>query len=175
MPAAGQSTFDGNPYTSPPITTPYRPGDPDFNGRSLVDSQVNPPDPGSMVTANLLNGEAAEIIALRRLIHSATVSAKYVAGSPLVDSFAAGPSSFHAQVPTAQFSIARTGGGAAAGDVTITWPANSLPPNLTKPHATPNGVVPCMIAVDYVTNGVRVVTQDKNGNGIDIPFTVNIR
>ena len=174
-PASGKSTFDGNPNTSPAVTVPYRPGDDDFNGIALENDPVEPPDPQTMPTAPLLNSHSAEIVKLRELIHSAAVSVIFSGGNPAIDSFTAGPSAFTQASPTATFSVARHGGGAGAGDIDVTWPADSLPSAATKPSVSLNGTTPGIVCVSPITNGVRVVAQDHTGTAADLPFTVIIR
>lgn len=253
MPAPGTvSTFDGNPNTSPPVTSPYRPGTADFNGLSLQDDAVYPPDPTRMVVANLANAWSAFAMVFGRLCQSLTISVAFagVAGYPSLDSETASPTAvavpgtfpgttapwlastsyalnsyviptvangFYYQatsvsgthtsgaseptwpttigltvtdnaganqivwtcsgVTPGTITIARTNGGAAHGDITITWPANTFPASLTKPKgATLNtnlGAHSYSIGVTAISNGMRVTTN-QDTTPTDIPFTVEL-
>lgn len=178
MPAPGaQSTFDGNPLTSPPITAPYRPGLPDFNSLSLQDDQEYPPDP-SMPTANLMNSTAATCIVLGRMCQNVTLSVTYSGGNPGFDSFTASPTAVATNTAATTFTMVRTPGGAGSGDIFVYWAANTLPAALTRPMAHINGAVPGLIACDNFTNGghsgVRIVTQNQAGAATDLPFTVEV-
>ena len=157
----GQSPFD--------LATPYRPGTNDFNGNAKTDA-IDRPDPVTMPNAPEWTELCALAIAYGRVISAAKVSVKYVTGSPALDSFCAPGSN----VVSGTFTIARTGGGAASGDISITWAANTFPPQSVQPSARLNGTTPGIICCSSITNGVRVVTQDHTGAATDLPFTAEI-
>jgi len=176
MPAPGGSTFNGNVNASPPVTAPYRPGTADFNGIGLANSPVRPPNPATMPTAELLNTQSAMSVVYGRLVAAAIVSVKYAGGNPALDSYTAAPDAFYGAPAAKVFTVARTGGGAANGDISITWPAGALPAQLVQPRASLNvlpGAHSYSIGVVPITNGVRVVTNQDN-TATDLAFTVEI-
>ena len=157
----GQSPFD--------LATPYRPGTNDFNGNAKTDATPEP-DPVSMPNAPEWTELCALAVAYGRVIPAAKVSVKYVTGSPALDSFASAGSN----VVSGTFTIGRTGGGAANGDITITWPANTFPPQSVQPVARLNGTTPGGICCSAVANGVRVVAVNMSNAATDLPFTVDV-
>ena len=170
MPAGGKASWDGNPNTSPPTTAPYRPGTADFNGLGITDDLVNAPNAATMPTANLLNSWSAFAVVFGRMIPNLTLSVRYAAGAPVLDSFTAAPTG----VIAGNLTVARTGGGAVSGDISITWPAGTFPAALTQPKGSMNGILPGMIAVSAITNGIRVVTLNSAAAIADIPFTADL-
>ena len=176
MPAPGTSTWDGNANLSPPVTAPYRPGAADFNGIALADSAVYPPNPRTMPTAALLNTWSAMAVMLGRLCQNLTMSVRYVSNAPVIDSFTTAPTAAASLPAASTFTIARTAGGSAFGDITITWPAGTFPAALTQPKAYLNwalGPTSFSIGIVAVTNGVRVTTTQGNAL-VDLPFTFEV-
>ena len=170
MSAPGGSTWDGNPNITPPATVPYRPGKDDFNGIALEDDAKSPPDASKMPTSALLNTWSALSVVFGRMIPNLVASVAYVSGSPALDSFTAAPSA----VDSSTLTVARTGGGASHGDVTVSWPANTFPAAITQPLVSINGTTPGIASVSAVGNGVRIVIQNTSGTGVDLPFTVTV-
>ncbi len=171
MPASGGSTFDGNSATNPPTTTPYRPGASDFNGIGLVDDQEFPPDPKTMPTANLMNSEAATLVVLARLVPVAVLS---VTGgtNPSINAFTAAPTAVATEPASSTFTVTRN----AAGDVSITWAANTFPAPVAAPMAALNvqlGAHNYAIGIVAITNGVRVTTT-QDGALTDLSFTLQL-
>lgn len=176
MPAPNGSTWNGNALATPPVTAPYRPGPADLNGIGLQNSPTRPPNPATMPTAELLNTLSALAVVYGRLVANAIVSVKFAAGSPALDSYTAAPDAFFGAPAAKVFTVARTGGGAANGDISITWPANALPAQLVQPRACLNvlpGAHSYSIGVVPITNGVRIVTNQDNA-ATDLAFTVEI-
>lgn len=172
MPAPGaQSTWDGNPNTSPPTTTPYRPGSADFNGIGLQDRADFPPNAQTMPTANLLNTWSATEVVLGRIVPNMVLS---ITGGnpPSIALCTAAPTAVNGN-PSGFLTLTRNG----AGDVSITWPANTFPPAVAWPMATVNtqqGPTDSRtIAATPITNGVRVTTFN-GGGGVDMNFTVSV-
>lgn len=178
MAAAGQSTWDGNPNLSPPVTTPYRPGTADFNNLALQDDQEDPPGDPTLPSAALMNGQSGAIVAMARVVANAIVSIIF-SGGPQFDSATATPTNVVSNPISSTFTVVRTPGGSMAGDIFIYWPASALPAaQLTRPKGYLNGATPGSICVDRFTNGgntgVRVVTYNTSASPADLPFTVEI-
>lgn len=164
--APGVSTFDLTPATEP--AGPYRPGQGDLNGLGLIDDADFPPDWQTMPTAAFLVTMGWLALALGKVVPSATVSVTFGGGAPIVNQQATLTNN------KVTFTIGRTAGGAGAGDVTFTWPASTFPTPAARPKASVNGIVPGMIAADWVPNGVRIVTLNAAGAATDLPFTVDL-
>lgn len=165
MPAGGISTFDGNPETSPPTTTPYRPGSADFNGAALLDDPTYPPDPSTMPTANLFNTTDLLIVSLGKMVPVAFISV--VAGaSPTVAFWSTAANNIVGN----PFTVTRT----AAGNYSITTPANTLPAPVSQPQGELNVVLGAHnygVSAVNITNGVQVTTT-QDGALADLNFTV---
>lgn len=145
----GISTWDA--------VVPYRPGLPDFNGAALQNRANAPPTPATMPTANLLNGEALMIMAMGQVIPNARFSIIYQAGSPKLASgvtLAGVSPGTQSPILAGNIVVVRMPGGAASGDVYISWPANTFPPATTSPMATINGTAPGGFAADWATPAI---------------------
>lgn len=174
--STGISTFDNS-------TLPYRPGLPDFNGASLADRADAPPNPGTMPTANLLNGTGMLICAVAQVTPNAVLSLKYVAGAPVLDygSTAAGitPNTV-GPIQAGKIVIVRTPGGASAGDVIITYPTAALPATTFPapafhPMATLNGIAPGGIAAEWYTPSYTAWSAGEavSGSTYNVPTVAN--
>ena len=178
MPAPGTSTWDGNANLSPPVTAPYRPGAADFNGIALADSAVYPPNPRTMPTAALLNTWSAMGVMLGRLCQNLTMSVRYSSGgAPIIDSFTTAPTAAASLPAASTFTVNRTTGGAANGDISISWPVGTFPAALTQPKAYLNvslGANSYSIGiVAYGSTSVRVTTN-QGSTPTDLPFTFEV-
>lgn len=146
------------------LAVPRRPGVDDYNDCAKEDDAAFPANPLTMPTAPEYNELCAHDVVYGRMTPNATISIASGA-TPSVLDFTAAPS----DVVLATFAVTRN----AAGDVSITWPANTFPPALTRPKAFLNNG-PGMIWADNITNGVRVKTYDKGGALTDTDFTVDV-
>jgi len=165
MPAPNGSTFDGNANTSPPTTAPYRPGVNDFNGAALQ-NDMRPgraPDPLTMPTAELFNSTAYMVVSACKMIPSASISVN-AGASPTVAFWTTAAN----KITTNPFTTVRN----AAGDYSITAPANTLP----TPNAFPKASLAVALgAHNYgvsavpITNGIRVTTT-QDGALTDLSF-----
>lgn len=165
MPAPGISTFDGNPETSPPTTTPYRPGTSDFNGAALADDPTYPPDPQTMPTANLFNTIALLLVSACKMIPFAIVSVT-AGASPVIAFWNTAANDIDAN----PFTLART----AAGNYTLSWTAGAFPSAAAQPVVALNlelGAHNYGAGAVYGTNSVQVTTTE-DGALADLPFTV---
>lgn len=165
MPAPGQSTFDGNPNTSPATTTPYRPGTADFNGAALVDDPVYVPDPSTMPTAELFNTIAFLAISACKMIPSGFISVN-AGATPTVAFWGTAANN----ITSNPFTVTRT----AAGNYSITWTAGTFPSPAAQPNASLNialGAHNYGIGAVNITNGVQVTTT-QDAALTDLNFTV---
>lgn len=146
------------------VSPPYRPGNNDFNGCQKLDDQAYPPDPQTMPSGPEYNTLCLLAIAFGKIVPNVRLS---VAGSatPSITGFmspASGPT-------LGTFTVTR----ASAGDVSITWPANTFPPSTVQPEATLNTLGAGRISAQNISNGVRVQTFDASGTAADLDFTVS--
>jgi hypothetical protein len=150
----------------------HRPGASDFNGAAFLDDPDDAPDPSTQASAALVNTICLALVSLGKVVANARLSVKYASGAPVLDTFTAAPSA-----PTSTtFTVARTGGGASSGDVTITWPAGTFPTAGGQPTACVNvagSPAAWNISATNVTNGVRVITAVA-GTATDLAFTVSV-
>jgi len=162
-----------SPWDDP--TGAHRPGATDFNGAAFQDDPDDAPDPSTQASAALVNTICLALVSLGKVTPNARISVKYASGAPVLDSFSAAPSG----PTTATWTIGRTPAGTGvngAGDVTITWPAGTLPPAIGQPTACLNvlGTAAAWgISCANVTNGVRIITT-VGSTATDLPFTVSV-
>lgn len=166
MPAPGQSTFDGNPQTSPPTTTPYRPGTADFNGANLQNDPVYVPDPNTMPTAPLFNTYSYEIVSIGKMIPVAFISVN-AGASPTVAFWSTAANN----IASNPFTVTRTG----AGNYNVTYAAGTLPAPTAQPRGSLNVVLGAhnyAIGAVNIVNGIQVTTT-QDGALTDLNFTVD--
>lgn len=167
MSAPNQSTFDGNPNVSPPVTSGYRPGLADFNGAALQDDTANPPDPQSMPTSPVWNTFAYELVSVGRMIPVGSFGIVAQVG-PTVSFWNVAANNVVAD----PFAPVRNG----AGDYTISWPSGLLPLG-GAPVAIINqilGAVSSSIVAQYLSaTSVRVQTT-QGGVLTDLNFSVQL-
>lgn len=156
--APGVSTWD--------LVPPRRTTTNDFNGCVKVDDQQYPPDPATMPSGAEYNTLCLLMVAVNRVMPAAVIS---VTGGnpPTLAGFAAPGSS----IVGGTFTLTRNG----AGDVSITWPANTFPTPATAPVVSTNAGAQSDADVVAITNGVRVRTYNAAGAATDLSFTVEIR
>ena len=151
------------------LTPPRRPGVTDLQVAPIQDDMDYPPAAGMPCAGEFNNGDAL-IAALGKTISLLEISVTYSAGSPGLEMFSSA-----SNVPvTATFTIARHAGGAASGDIDITWPAGTFPSAVSEPKASINGTTPGLICVSRITNGIRVITQNSAGAATDLPFCATL-
>jgi len=162
--APNKSTWDATP-------TPYRPGTSDFNGAALENDEENPPDPSTMPTAELLNTLSFLAISYGKIAPNAIITV--TGGNPPV---IIGVQSPRTGVIAGTFTATRN----SAGDVSITWPANTFPASQAAPTVSLNitgGVIAghaYAYSAENITNGVRVTTS-FDAVMTDMNFTVQVR
>lgn len=162
------SSPNGSPYDLSPAT---RPTLDTFNGCAKLDDLAFPPDVQTMPSAAEWNAKGKTLISLGKMVGTAQFSVDFSGGAPILVAFSAASNNAIA------FVLTRVSGGAAHGDIQITWPAGALPAMVVRPKAWINAPptaakwnAPTAVAI---TNGVRVVTP-LDGTATDIPFTVEI-
>lgn len=164
MPAPNLSTWDGNPNTSPPTTTPYRPGTADFNGAGLTNDPVYPPNAATMPTAELFNTIGFLLTSIGKMVPNAFISVN--AGASPTTAFWSTAAN---NILTNPFTITRN----SVGNYTITVSANVLPAPAAQSLAVLNVVLGAhnySIGCVNVANGVQVTTT-QDGALTDLNFT----
>lgn len=164
-PAPGSSTFDGNPNTNPPTTTPYRPGLADFNGAQLANDPIFVPDPSTMPTAPLFNTYGYLLTSVGKMIPVAMISIN-AGASPTVAFWTTAANN----IASNPFTTTRT----AAGNYNITAAANTFPAPIAQSDANLNVVLGAhnyAIGCVNIANGVQVTTT-QDGVLTDLNFTV---
>jgi hypothetical protein len=95
------------------------------------------------------------------------ISIRFATGTPSVYKFSACNGDF----VTGDFVVTDNG----AGDTTISWPADMLPPSVAEPEVNPNGSTLIIATVEYATSvSVRVRTWNVGGVATDSAFSVRI-
>jgi hypothetical protein len=156
------------PWDLESAATPLAPRRPilnDFNGAAKIDDANYPPDPQTMPNAAEFNLIARVLVALGAVVPNAVIS---VTGGnpPTIFGFTSASS----LVTSGTFTLTRNG----AGDVSITWPANTFPTPAANPVVSPNAGVLADVDAVAITNGVRVRTFNSAGVATDLSFTVQV-
>ncbi len=148
------------------IVPPRRPGIGDVGGGAKLDDQDYPPDPVTMMSAADENQQENLLVAFGKVTPSAVLSTKYTSTVPSIDLFSCASS-----LPVlGTFTVVANG----TGDASITWPANTFPAPAARPKGGITGATVGMIAVESITNGVRIRTFGSGGAAADLPATVEI-
>lgn len=166
-PSPNGSTFDGNPNTSPPTTTPYRPGLDDFDGAACIDDPTEPVQTNDMPRSSCWNTFGYQLVSACKMIAVATLSVN--AGASPTTAFWTTAANKIAANP---FTISRTG----AGNYSITWVAGTFPAPTSAARAFLNialGAHNYAASALNITNGVQVTTT-QDGALADLNFTVDI-
>jgi hypothetical protein len=147
---------------------PRRPSLADVGGAKLEDDTKRPPNRSKHPYANQLNQWAKQIAAMGQVVPSLILSVEITAGAPAVVAFACP----RGDLEIGDFTVTDNG----TGDTTITWPADTLPPELTRPELTINQDTGALVGgtAVSVTNGVRVRTYNASG-ALNLHFTVTRR
>jgi hypothetical protein len=147
---------------------PRRPSLADVGGATLEDDTEFPPNPAKHPYADQLNQWAMQIEAVGRTVESLVLSVEISGGTPALVAFTCPRDDMEID----DFTVTDNG----TGDTTITWPADTFPPELTRPELTINQDVGGIVGgtAVSVTNGVRVRTYDGSG-AEDLHFTVTRR
>jgi hypothetical protein len=176
MPAPGQATWDGNPFTVPPTTTAYRPSASDFNGASLSDDPQFPPNTSTMPTSALMNTLGLQSVSYGRLVP--LFRAGVTGGTaPFISAFTAAPTAVAGATAAGTFTVTR----GQTGQVTIAWGSSVFPAPLTPPSAYLNGSIgptgACIsvgaTVVGATSNGLLITTTQGNAY-VDLPFCVEL-
>jgi hypothetical protein len=166
MSAPGQSSYDGNPNVSPPVTTGYRPSADDFNGAACEDDTANPPDPQTMATAECWNTICLQLVSVCKMIPSAIIAVT-AGATPSISAWATAANN----VVSDPFTLTRD----AAGSYHITWAAGLLPVAM-QPEVALNitgGAHNYGAQATNITNGVAITTQ-QDGVLTDLNFQVKV-
>jgi hypothetical protein len=144
---------------------PRRPSLADVGGATLEDDTEYPPNRETMIYADEANQWQMQIVAMGGVVPSLVLSVEISGGTPAVVAFTCPRDDLEID----DFTVTDNG----TGDTTITWPADTFPPELTRPELTINQDVGALVGGTAVpvTNGVRVRTYDGSG-AEDLHFTV---
>lgn len=146
---------------------PRRPGTNDFNGIAKIDDQRPgyQPDPQTMPNAKEWNLLGWLGVALGQMLPNVTID---VLGGTSPSVLAVRSPCTTVVIGT--ITIVRPG----AGEVNLTWPAGTFPPQVGQPHAFLNAPDAGQISVIAITNGVIVNMADVHGTSTDYSFSVDI-
>jgi len=159
MPAPDANTFESVSRLGSP-QTPHRPSVDDFDGCSCINA-TNPPDATTMPTAPAWNSIGRTLAAVGRVVPVAVFTVRYLDNTtPIVENVVC----TNGALQPVNFQVTSNG----VGDVSITWPADSLPPAACDPIASVGGLTPVAICASNITNGVRVVAGSR------VRFTVAV-
>jgi hypothetical protein len=147
---------------------PRRPSLEDMGGATLVDDTEFEPDRSRMPYAAQLNQLQKQASAQGQVVESLVLSVEFSGGAPAVVAFTCPRTGMGID----DFTVTDNG----TGDTTITWPADTFPPELTRPELTINQDIGAIVGgtVVAVTNGVRVRTYQAAG-AVDLHFTATRR
>lgn len=148
------------------LPTPRRPSIADVGGAAFQDDQKNPPNQATMPSAAMENINEMLEQAAHKVLPVCVLSIRFSTGTPVLDSF----STLSTLPITGTFTFVDNG----TGDTSITWPANTFPTAINKPKGGITGATIGQIAVEAITNGVRIRTAGSGGAAADLPCTVDI-
>lgn len=149
------------------LTPPRRPTEDDFGGTERVDDALFPPNPVTMPTAADYNERGRMLAAVWRMAPVAILPMTFIAGAPTKGT----PQSGNPALTSATFTVVDN----AAGDTTITWPADTFPAAVRPPQAEVDDPAHgswLHPTCEPVTNGVRVKTRNSAGVLADVGFTL---
>jgi len=147
------------------LATPRRPSIADLGGAAYQDDQKDPPNEATMPSAAMENQNQKQTQAAHKVLPTLVISGKVNAGAIVLDSFQA----LSSLVISGTFTFVDNG----AGDTSVTWPANTFPTPVNKPFGGITGATIGQIAVEAITNGIRVRTANSAGSATDLPWTVH--
>lgn len=148
------------------IVPPRRPSIDDVGGAAFQDDQKNPPNQATMPSSAMENQNEMQVQAAHKVLPVCVFSIKFTTGTPSLDSF----STLSSLPITGTFTFVDNG----TGDTSVTWPANTFPTAINKPKGGITGATIGQIAVEAITNGVRVRTANAAGAATDLPCTVEV-
>lgn len=152
--------YDGDPGSN---TDARRPSTDDVGGNGLEDFPGEAPDPRYAINSEAENQRNNCLTGHARTQASVIISVRFVTGDPFV----------YKQSNTASSPVDVAVTDNDVGDVSLTWPAGSVPPALVEPVASVNGATPGVAVAEAIANGVRVRVVDMDGDPADLPFTVS--
>lgn len=166
MTAPKYFVFDGDPDADPPIP-PRVPSVDDLGGAEFEDDAANPPDPLVFPSAHDWNQKTEVLAGLANTSFKLGIAVSFSGGTPSVSGF----QQVGTRLTTGLLTVTDNG---TAGDTTITWPADYLPPRNLGPLVCVNEDVEIDRVRAYLVNsgnGVRVKTK-LGATGTDAGFTV---
>ncbi len=138
----------------------------DYGGAQLEDEDPAPPRDGSMLYADMGNSLQLAAAAADKVHFALGISVTLDLSNNPALSKATGPAE-----AAVLGTVTLTANG--AGDVSLTWPANTFPPSILGPIATLNdGTGGGGISAVPITNGVRVYTKNASDVAAYRAFTV---
>jgi hypothetical protein len=147
---------------------PRRPSVDDLGGDTKLDNYEEPPDDAEHFTAQGWNQLVKQVAALARVTPAAKLEVRFNSGAPYIARVA----SPRADVAPSTFTPTDHG----AGDVSITWPADTFPPTVCSPTGLTllsNAGAVVDGHVEEIANGIRVRTR-SGGVAADVPWTITL-
>lgn len=148
------------------VGAPRRPSLDDVGGGVFVDDQTYAPDPTTMPSAAMENQNERQVAALAKVVDACVISISFSGGTPSISQFSA----CSALVITGTFTVTDMG----TGDTKVEWPANTFPTAVAKPKGGITGATIGQIAVEAITNGIRIRTANAAGAAADLACTVDL-
>lgn len=152
---------------------PRRPSTDDLGGDEKLDDAEFPPDPVEHPTAAGHNQLVKVTAGLAKTAAACKLEVDFNSGVPFVKA----ASALSSLVSLATFGTPTDNG---TGDTTVTWPANTFPPETVSPNGLTlysSATQPTAGQVEKVTNGIRVRTFLWNGSAwalSNIPWSINL-
>lgn len=162
MTAPSYFVFDGDPDNG---VVPRIPSVDDLGGGEFEDDAEYPPDPQIFPSALDENQQERVLAALARTATVLNVYVTFPSGTPIVSGF----ETVGTLLESSDITLTDNG----AGDTTISWPANKLPPREVGPTLTLNADVEIDRARAYVVTAASIRVKTKlSSTGTDCAFTL---
>ena len=148
---------------------PHLPSIADLGGDAKENDPAEPPDPVTMPDARDHNALVRTVSSHGRVTAAMLLSVAFSGGAPYVYAM----TTKHSSLDSGDLTLTDNG----TGDTTIEWPADSFPVDGVQPFGLTMNELLSVYRQNAapVSNGVRVVTTDSGGSGIDCAFTVAIQ
>lgn len=148
---------------------PHLPSIADLGGDAKENDPAEPPDPVTMPDARDHNALTRTVSSHGRVTPSMLLSIAFSGGAPYVYAV----TFKHSSLDSGDLSLTDNG----TGDTTIEWPADSFPTDGVRPFGLTMNESTTVErpSAAPVSNGVRVVTNDGAGSGVDCAFTIAIQ
>jgi hypothetical protein len=150
------------------VGAPRRPGIADVGGAAFVDDQTDPPDAQTMPSAAMENQGEFLAVAYGMMVPVLRMTVTWNGSAYVLTQFQC-PSTL---VSTGTFTVTRN----SVGNISITWPANTLPASAGQPTSSFTLAAllnNATIGSKNITNGVQTFIT-AGGAGSDQSYTVEV-